>query len=408
MSRATEHSELLQELFKQEYARMTAVLCRHLGLRHMEIAEDIVSDAFLKASEFWRVHGLPDKPAAWLYTVAKNKAKDYLKRQALFEKRVQGMLVNEVCFVEELDFTPNIISDSQLAMIFAVCDSSNSNASQICLALQILCGFSLQEIANAFLTNTETIKKRLLRARSNLRDSNFSIASLPDDLIAARLETVLRTIYLLFNEGYHVLRKDLCSEAIRLGLLLTQHPLTNTTNTNALLALMCFQSSRLDARVDLVLFDEQDRNLWSQELIDKGNYFLVNACSGDAVSKYHLEAGIAYWHTTPAQPDKWKHILHLYNQLVVIEYSPVTALNRSFAFARVHGPQAGIAEAEKLALTKHTAYHALLGHLYAHINTSKAVSHYERAIQLSQRASEKNTLAKELAQILSSFHFFKP
>ena len=193
-------------------------------------------------------------------------------------------------------------------MIFAVCNPTNPKEAQICLALQIFCGFSVEEIANAFLAKPETIKKRLHRARTNLRNDNFQIKSLSETEIKLRLDTVLKTLYLLFNEDYFSktndkqIRIELCSEATRLTLLLTENSLTNQPQTNALLALMCFQSSRLEARTndkgEAVLFDEQDKSLWDKTLIEKGNFYLINACIGNEVSKYHLEAGIAYWHST--------------------------------------------------------------------------------------------------------------
>jgi RNA polymerase sigma factor (sigma-70 family) len=408
----TSLKELLPHLFRLEYAKMTAVLCRHFGLQHIETAEDITSETFLKATEHWALHGIPENPTAWLYTVAKNKTKDHLKHITVFEKQVKDAIrPDELQAEEDPDFTPQTITDSQLAMIFAVCNPANSAEAQICLALQILCGFSVEEIANAFLSKTETIKKRLLRARANLRDNNFQIKQLQEATITERLDVVLRTIYLLFNEGYfsrsnnHLIRKDLCSEAVRLALMLTEYPLTNTTHANALLALMCFQSSRLDARADdtgeSVLFEQQDKSRWSTELIEKGNYYLVNACSGNDVSKYHLEAGIAYWHTTPTDHNKWEHILQLYNQLILIEYSPMTALNRTFAFAKVHGNELAIEEAEKLSLTEHTAYHSLLGYLYAEKDVQKAVVHYNKALSLTKSKAEKKTLMKEIGRLSS-------
>ncbi|WP_207512621.1 RNA polymerase sigma factor [Longitalea luteola] len=412
---ANSHNELLPQLFRMEYSKMTAVIGRLFGLHAIEIAEDIVSETFLKAAEVWRVNGKPENPTAWLYTVAKNKTRDYLKRVNLFESKIKGTLPliignNELEIEQDLDFTHQIISDSQLAMIFAVCNPVNSTEAQICLALKILCGFSIEEIASAFLAKTETIKKRLLRARANLRNPSFKHAlSHPVDASPARLEAVLRVLYLLFNEGYfsktddHLIRKDLCSEAIRLTLVLTEHAATNTTETNALLALMCFQSSRLDARAndagEAILFEEQDKSLWSKELIAKGNYYLVNACLGNEISKYHLEAGIAYWHTTPTGQNKWEHILQLYNQLIILEYSPLTALNRAFAIGKVYGHKQAIQEVKKLNLTDLNYYHALLGYLYADTNIEKAKIHYEQAITLSTSISEKNTLMKVLKRL---------
>ena len=402
--------ELLPHLFRLEYAKMTAVLCRHFGLQHIEVAEDIASEAFLKASEHWALHGVPPNPSAWLYTVAKNKAKDYLKRTAVFETRVKPAVKPAEDHPEPVfEFTDEVIADSQLAMIFAVCNPANSVEAQICLALQVLCGFGVEEIAGAFLTKTETIKKRLLRARANLRNDHFQIKAPGRTEIESRLDTVLKTLYLLFNEGYfsrtgdRFIRKDLCAEAIRLTLVLTQNTGTNTPPVNALLALMCFQSSRLDARTDgnneSIPFERQDKSLWNKVLIEKGNYYLVNACTGNEATKYHLEAAIAYWHTTPTDEHKWVHILHLYNQLLLLEYSPVTALNRVFAYAQVHGAEKALPEAEKLQLAGSSHYHQLLGYLYVGIDTNKAIDHYTTAMGLTRSVTERKTLIREIERL---------
>jgi RNA polymerase sigma-70 factor (ECF subfamily) len=166
---------------------------------------------------------------------------------------------------------------------------------------------------------------------------------------------------------------------------------------------MCFQSSRLDARTDdrgeMILFEEQDRNLWDNDLIEKGNYYLVKAFSGIEISKYHLEAGIAYWHTTPTDKNKWEHVLQLYNQLIIIEYSPMTALNRIFAFAKVYGNEKAIQEAEKLNLTENNYYHKLLGYLYEDVNIDEAIAHYDKTITLTKSRTEKQNLAKEIERL---------
>ncbi|SMC60224.1 RNA polymerase sigma factor [Pedobacter nyackensis] len=402
--------ELLPHLFRQEYAKMTAVLCRHFGLKHIEIAEDIASETFLKASENWAINGIPKKPAAWLYTVARNKTKDYFKHLSIFESQIKNELsTGKIQEEQQFEFDNQHIADSQLAMIFAVCNPANSAEAQICLALQILCGFSVEEIANAFLAKPETIKKRLLRARTNLRNDSFQLNSLTETDIKSRVETVLKTLYLLFNEGYfsktnnQLIRKELCSEAVRLTLMLIENPLTNTPKSNALLALMCFQSSRLDARInnkgEAIVYEQQDKKLWDKSLMERGNYYLVNAFDGNEISKYHLEAGIAYWHTTPDDESKWQHILQLYDQLMLMESSPVIALNRIFAFAKVYGNEKAISEAEKLNPNESNYYHQLLGYLYADQDIEKAISHYGQAIKLTKSKTEKQTLTKEIERL---------
>jgi len=404
------HKELLPHLFRQEYAKMTAILCRHFGLKYIEIAEDIASEAFLKASENWAINGIPENPTAWLYTVAKNQVKDYFKHITVIETQTKKALQpTEIETQQHFEFNNQNITDSQLAVIFAVCNPINSDEAQICLALQILCGFSVEEIANAFLANNETIKKRLQRARNNLRNDKFQIRTLSENEIKSRQNTVLKTLYLLFNEGYfsktnnQLIRKELCFEAIRLTLILTENSLTNTSETNALLSLMCFQSSRLEARIndkgESILYEQQDKNQWDKALIEKGNYYLVNACNGNVVTKYHLEAGIAYWHTTQKDENKWEYILQLYNQLIQIEYSPMTALNRTFAIAKVYGHEIAIQEAEKLNLIESNYYHVLLGYLYTRKDIDKSIYHYKEAIGMSKSKTERQTIIIEIERL---------
>lgn len=409
MDHSTKVQEVIPNLFREQYAKMTAVLCRHFGLVHIELAEDIVSDTFLKATERWTIEGIPQYPEAWLYTVAKNKTKDYFKHQAVFDQKVKSEIsqhTDQEDLPIELDST--VSTDSQLAMIFAICDPIIPTEGQLCLALQILCGFSIDEISNALLTKKETIKKRLFRAKEQLRASNFEIKALLPTQINQRLPQVHKTLYLFFNEGYfstnhdQVIRKELCYEALRLTVMLTANDRTNTAETNALLALLCYQSSRLDARVnhqgELVLFDQQKTADWDTALIDKGNYYLVQATNQEETSKYHLEAAIAYWHTTQ-NPAKWTSILDLYNQLILVEYSPITALNRTFAFAQVYGFEAGIKEAEKLNLLHNRFYFELLGYLYTPVHPQKAIHFFQQALALTQSPAEQNILHKKIAEL---------
>jgi RNA polymerase sigma factor (sigma-70 family) len=353
--------ELLPHLFRTEYRKIVSVLCRRFGLDQIEIAEDITSDTFLTASKSWGIKGLPPNPTAWLYSVAKNKAKNYLQREHNFENKIAPGLKAEMpdIYVTDIDLSPQNINDSQLQMMFAICHPSISAEAQIGLSLRILCGFGIDEIADAFLSNKETINKRLYRAKEKLRDQKVRIVFPAIAEIAERLPTVLTTLYLLFNEGYYsesqnnTLRKDLCLEAMRLCTMLIENKSTNKPEVNALLALMCFHASRFVARIDqcgqLVLYDEQDTNLWDSDLISKGAYFLNCAASGDKISKYHLEATIAYWGTQKDDTkEKWRNVLQLYDQLLEIAYSPVAALNRTYVLAKVVGKPMAIVEAEKL------------------------------------------------------------
>ncbi len=402
-------TELIPHLFRTEYRKIVSVLCKLFGIDHIEIAEDIVSDSFLLASELWGLKGLPENPTAWLYTVAKNKTKDYLKRNALFagiiskELRYSAQISGEI----DIDLSVKNIQDSELAMIFAICHPCNPPEAQIGLALNILCGFSVDEVAGAFLTEKEAIYKRLQRARKKLRTENIRIEQPGLTEISVRLPAVLMTLYLLYNEGYYsagqdmAIRRDLCYEAMRLVSLLLENKETNTPAVNALLSLMCFQSSRFDARHDsegrIILYPDQDITLWDRELIRKGEYFLNQASRGDQISKYHLEAGIASWHTLKEDSkEKWEGILQLYNQLLLIEYSPIAALNRTYALSKANGKSDAIKEAEKINLTGNHLYHSLLGELYTGIDNLKALSHWKQALQLAKSATDKTHISNKI------------
>lgn len=403
--------ELIPHLFRNEFRKITAVLCKRLGTAHLETAEDIAGETFLTALETWPYKGFPENPQAWLYAVAKNKAQNYLKRQRLFETHIAGHLKNDATGTDvPPDFSEQHIADSQLQMLFAVCHPSVSLEAQIGLALRILCGFGIEEIANALLTNKETISKRLFRAKEKLRQEQIPVELPSESAIGARLETVLKTVYLLFNEGYYsesndaVLREDLCLEAMRLTYQLLEHERTAQPQVQALFALMCFHASRFEARKNAdgepVFYYDQDETLWNKELITKGVYYLHQSARGSEISAYHLEANIAYWHTIKADtPEKWETILQLYNQLLIKAYSPVAALNRTYALSRVHGKTAGIEAAEKLGLTGNHFYFTLLGELYSDVDNDKARANLEQALVLAKTQTDKQTIQRKIQQL---------
>ncbi|HMI61953.1 MAG TPA: sigma-70 family RNA polymerase sigma factor [Puia sp.] len=420
-----QNEELIPDLFRTEYRKIVAVLCKHFGFDQMEIAEDLASDTFLTAAETWGQKGVPANPTAWLYSVAKNRAKNYLKRNHIFESKLVPEVKKNVV-EEDIDLSPQNINDSQLQMMFAICHPSISPEAQVGLALRILCGFGIEEIADAFLTNKETINKRLFRAKEKIREEKIRIELPGPAEIESRLAAVLTTIYLLFNEGYYSLsqnaslRKDLCFEAIRLCYMLIEDSRacegnerikardetltnfsTNVPEANALLSLMLFHASRFEARLDkngeLVLYGQQDTSLWNSDLISKGAYFLNRAATGNNLSKYHLEAGIAYWNTQKDDTkEKWSPILQLYNLLLQVEYSPMAALNRTYALSKVNGKEEAIREAEKLKLEDNHFYFALLGELYTGIDNEKAEAHLRKALALSKVEAERLALQKKI------------
>lgn len=400
--------ELIPHLFRTEFRKITAVLSKLMGIEHIETAEDIASDTFLSAVESWPYQGIPPNPTAWLYSVAKNKARNHIVRNHIFDNKVAPQITESAENQGiEIDLSDKNISDSQLQMLFAICHPSISVEAQIGLALRILCGFGIDEIANAFLSNKETINKRLLRAKEKLRMENVAIEFPAETEIAQRLATVLRTLYLLFSEGYYsesqdtVLRNDLCLEAMRLTYLLIENESTNLPEVKALLALMCFHASRFEARTnangEIVLYEDQDETLWNKELIDKGASYLHRASQGTQFSKYHLEASIAYWHTIKADtPEKWENILQLYNQLLVLEYSPIAALNRTFALSKVYGKAKAITEAEKLKLLDNPYYFTLLGELYKETDRIKAKENFQKAYHLAKTQADKQVIWRQM------------
>ena len=405
-----EQQELIPHLFRTEFRKITSVLCKFLGIDHIEEAEDITSDTFLSAFETWTYKGIPPNPTAWLYTVAKNKAKNYIARNHLFAdkiaKQIRSSSAEELQEVE-IDLSDKNITDSQLQTLFAICHPSISTEAQIGLALRILCGFGIDEIATALLSNKETINKRLFRAKEKLRVEKVQISFPGNDEISKRLETVLTTLYLLFNEGYYsesqdtILREDLCLEAMRLTYLLIENESTNQPGVNALFSLMCFHSSRFAARKnengEIILYQDQDETLWNTELIAKGVFFLHQASTGSKLSKYHLEASIAYWHTIKADTkEKWETILQLYNQLLITEYSPIAALNRTYALSKTNGKEDAIKEAEKLNLQGNHFYFTLLGELYTNIDNKKAKQNFQHAVSLAKTQTDKTIIQKKL------------
>lgn len=404
-------NDIIPHYFKTEFSKMVSVLSKSFGLEYIEIAEDIVSETFLVALDSWPYRGRPANPTAWLYTVAKNKMKNHLSRHKNYAQKLSTLSTSyDFSNDMEIDFSEKNITDSQLQMLFAVCHPSITPKAQICLALRVLGGLGLSEIADAFLSNKENIHKTLQRAKAKLNTANIKMEIPNEDDINHRLGTVTQAIYLLFSEGYYseshqtIIRKELCVEALNLTYLLLANPKTNNHVTNALMSLMCFQSSRLEARQSIngsiVLYDDQDRNLWDTEFIEKGFYYLQQASQWEITSTYYIEASIAYWHTVEnSHPNKWISVLNLYDVLALTNDSPIVALNRIWAFSKVHGNVSAIAEVEKLDLTNNHFYYLLLANLYKTVDIKTSIEYLIQAMHHCKTNKEKEMIQNQILEL---------
>lgn len=413
-------NQLADHLFRHESGKMVAVLSRILGMQQLDMAEDIVQDTLLQAMHTWSYKGLPPQPAAWLMKAAKNRAIDLLRRQKKFNQispEYARLLQEDAPIGETLDhlFLSTEIADSQLRMIFACCHPSIPPESQVALTLKTLCGLHVSEIARAFLCPEETITKRIYRAKEKISRENIALQVPLGEALPERLEAVLKTLYLLFNEGYNsshpeqLIREDLCMEAMRLCQLLTSQAYTSLPRTNALMALMCFQASRLGARQDdqgqIILLKKQDRLKWHLPLIQKGFEFLDAAAEPFEISAYHLEAAIASVHA--AAPDfertDWEKIEILYNRLYVLQPSPLIFLQKAIAIAHSGRRKEALEILLQLSsLNQYYLYHAALGEILSEEgDIANATRHLEKAKQLTANQQEQEFLGRKIHALQS-------
>lgn len=404
---------------------MIAVLTRVFGTHRLGMVEDVVQEAFLKAAQTWRYGQLPDNPAAWLMRVAKNKAIDIIRRQHTFRlysedlaHHLKTQAAEAVETVEQL-FLDTEIADSQLRMIFACCHPSLKQEDQIALTLKTISSFSTAEIARALVTNEATIQKRLYRAKQFLRDENITLDIPVGDELTARLEIVYAILYLLFNEGYNsgkedeLIRRDLCVEAMRLTLLLSQHTVGNRPATYALLALMCFQASRFESRIGenntIILLQYQDRSTWNKELIKKGFHYLNHSSEGRALTVYHIESAIAAEHCMADTfvNTNWSRMLQLYDLLLEIKPTPLVRLNRAIVLAQLKQHAEAIREIRNIEgidklITTQYLYSAVLGELYSQMGDgNNACKYLAQAHDLTTSQAEKKLILEKIKQATS-------
>jgi len=394
------------------------MLAGQFGVHRLQLAEDAVQEALVRALQTWPYRGVPENPAAWLTQTAKNIALDYLRREQRWQEKEGGIAQEHdrwLAVPAPAESHDGTFADDTLRMMFVCFHPQLSIEAQTALALRTLCGLSPAEIAAAFLTSEAAISKRLVRARQRIRELALPFALPKPAELPARLDGVLGTLYLLFNEGYkassgdRLVREELCHEAIRLALLLTAHPGTAVPETHALLALMLLNAARLPARTDdagnILRLHEQNRAAWNQAMIARGIQALGLAAAGDTLSPYHLEAAIAACHSTAPRDTAtdWPRILSLYDRLFALTASPVAALNRAVAIARVHGPQSGLDALAEIAtrspLESYHLFHTVRGTLTAELgHFPEATVHFRKAEALAALPSEREFISRRIRE----------
>ena len=411
-----EVSQVVEHLFRHESGKMVATLTRIFGVEHLTLAEDVVQEALARALQTWPFYGVPQNPSAWIMRASRNLALDVVRREQVFRDKEDAMVHQMAGGGTGKDgpvFAAEEIEDDRLRMMFICCHPLVPAEARVALTLKTLCGFSVAEISRAFLTTEAATAKQLTRAKQKIREERipFEIPAGAD--LTRRLESVLHSLYLLFNEGYkassgdRLVREDLCHEAIFMTQLLAEHPATRRPRTHALLALMLLNSARLAARVDgegnLLLLQDQDRAHWDRPMITRGILHFAQSATGDEITEYHVQAGIAACHCVArdyASTD-WAQILSYYDRLVEFDGSPVVALNRAVAVANVRGPAAGLEAVAAIPaagkLKDYYLYYAVLGELESRMEHQPAAAgHFRRALELAELKSERGFLESRL------------
>lgn len=409
-------SEVVEHLFRHEAGKMVATLTRIFGIENLGLAEDVVQEALARALQTWPFYGVPQNPPAWIMRTSRNLALDVVRREKVFrdkEAEIVHLMDRESRLPDAAGMDAKEIGDDTLRMMFVCCHPLIPPEAQVALALKTLCAFSPAEIAKAFLTTEAAIAKRLTRAKQKIREARIPFEIPEGEELVRRLDGVLQSLYLLFNEGYKassgdkLVREDVCQEAIRLTSLLVQHSAGNQPRGHALLALMLLNAARLSTRTDqsgnLLRLQNQDRSRWNQAMIARGMLHFGHSAAGEDISEYHLQAGIAASHCAARDyaATDWRQILELYDHLIELNDSPIVALNRAVVLAEISGPQAGIEAVGAIenlqSLDSYYLLHAVLGELESRLeHHQNAAVHFRKALQLVEIKSEQIFLSEKL------------
>jgi RNA polymerase sigma-70 factor (ECF subfamily) len=417
----SEVSGTVEHLFRHEGAKMVATLTRIFGIEHLNLAEDVVQEALVRALQTWPFYGVPKNPSAWIMRASRNLALDVVRRRKVFQNKQQEIIrqmERDGVTSDETIFSEDEIRDDRLRLMFVCCHPAIPSEARVALALKTLCGFGVAEIGHAFLTTEAAIAKRLTRAKQKIHQARIPFEIPAGRDLEQRLDSVLQSIYLLFNEGYKassgesLVREELCEEAIRLAQLLLEHPAGNQPKTQALLALMLLNTARnptrLDAEGNLLRLEEQDRTRWDGSMIARGMFHFAQSAAGDELSEYHLQAGIAACHCAAKdyQATDWQKILSFYDRLVEFDQSPVVALNRAVVIANIRGPKAGLQAVRGVpSISKLRSYYllyAVLGELEMRSgNLQAAAEEFRKSFELAETKSERAFLLKRLQSCVS-------
>jgi RNA polymerase sigma-70 factor, ECF subfamily len=413
---------LLEHLFRRESGRIVAWLAGLLGSAHLELAEDAAQEAMLRAAQTWPFQGIPQKPEAWLFSTAHNYAISSVRRGAVFRSKADALvaaLQTGAQPILDLDREQSL-RDDELRMVFMCCHPKLAPDAQVALSLKLVGGFSTEEIARIFFSEPNTIAQRLVRAKRLIREQNLTLAMPPKAHLEQRLNSVLKVIYLMFSGGYaahsgeDLIRGDVCLEALRLGRLVASSSM-GAPRVDALVALMALQTARLPARTDttgdLVLLEEQDRELWDKDLIALGFSYFDRSIAGDEISEWHVQAAIAATYASAASSAEidWVSILEHYDQLMEMTDSPVVALNRAVVVMKVHGAEASLAALTPLAgnnaLQKYHLLSATQGHVLAALGRlDEAKAAFSAALECNCTLPEKRFLQRQLAMVSMQRH----
>ena len=417
----SEVSGTVEHLFRQEGAKMVAILTRIFGIEHLNLAEDVVQEALVRALQTWPFYGVPKNPSAWIMRASRNLALDVVRRRKVFQNKQEEIvrqMERDGVTPDETIFSEDEIRDDRLRLMFVCCHPVIPAEARVALALKTLCGFGVAEIAHAFLTTEAAIAKRLTRAKQKINEARIPFEIPAGKDLEQRLDSVLQSLYLLFNEGYKassgesLVREELCEEAIRLTQLLLEHPAGNQPKTQALLALMLLNnarnSTRLDTEGNLLRLEEQDRTRWDRSTIARGMFHFAQSAAGDELSEYHLQAGIAACHCAAKdfQSTDWPKILSFYDRLIEFDQSPVVALNRAVVIANIHGPKVGLKTVRNIrGISKLKSYYlmyAVLGELEMRSgNLQAATKEFRKSFELAETKSERAFLLKRLESCAS-------